>query len=599
MGHGEASQSEPEAFLDALIGHAIPASLEDPDPVVPIFEAASIAAAVVDRHGAIVCACSAFRAFGVERFVDMELLTQIAEGARPAMALVEVEASDGAPDTAVFAYGQARDALAWRLPAEVQQTALALPDHVVVLTSHVAVAGRMLEAACRAYGLSGLQTRVALETIRTANVKAATKNLGLSHYTVRETLAEVMRRIRAPRLPAMVQRLTSLAFGVLPEGDIGDMLTDVWGLSPRQASIAGLVASGFTRGEAARTLALGEAVVKKELDQVYQVLQVSSATGLARKIVEANALHWLTRATSGDIGFMGGGAEPLQFVHRPDETRIAVSDYGPVSGRPVLVVHSSLSTRPVSRSLIRALHKAGYRPISIDRPGFGMSDEVAGLEAGRHDPYAAAAADTVRVLDRLKIKDADVVARGAVKFVLALHAAAPARIGRAVLVNPGLHAAADRRSDGFFGMLKEAYRRNPAMIRLWITHVARHMTYDRHNRLVHQWVRGSAPDEAAVENAEIAHDYFISQRMFATGRVAGYVNEHTEYLRGQPLAPVARTSHWQVLLAAHDMLHEPSDVLAYWRAVLPDARFRTVDDAGRLLAMSHPHYVVEALQAPA
>jgi hypothetical protein len=177
---------------------------------------------------------------------------------------------------------------------------------------------------------------------------------------------------------------------VLPQEDDAEMLADLWGLTPRQAAIAGLVAAGASRGGAAAALGVGEAVVRKELERVHLVLQVSTGAGLARKVVEANAFRWLTRATGGDIGFADPHLEPLQFVHRPGGGRIAVSDYGPASGRPVLVVHSSMTSRIVGRSLLRALQAAGYRPISIDRPGFGLTDEVPGLQPGAHDPYVTA-----------------------------------------------------------------------------------------------------------------------------------------------------------------------------------------------------------------
>ncbi len=586
------STFEPETFLQTPRQALRPASQQLP-AVVPILEAESIAAAVLHPDGRVVCASSAFHQLRAERYIDLEHLTRAAQGAPPAYALVELDPAGGS-DLSILAYGQARQALAWRLPSEVQGAAIDAPHLVVVLASHAAIASGPLENACRAYDLSGLQSRVALETVRTGNVRAAAEALNLSYHTVREAMAEVMRRMRAPRLAAVVQKLTTLAFGILPDDDGDSLLTDIWGLSPRQAGIAGLIAGGFTRAEAARATGLSQAVVKKELDQVYQLLQVGSSAALARKIVETNALSWLMRSTRGDIGFVDAVAEPLKFVHRPDGSRIAVSDYGPASGRPVLVAHSSLSTRPVSRDLVRTLQRAGYRPIAIDRPGFGMSDEHGSLRPGR-DPYPAAASDALLVLDGLKLPVADLVARGAAKFVLALHAAAPSRLGRVVMVNPGLNAKEDHHRGGLFGLLKEAYARNPRMIGLWVSYLSRQITVDRHQALVRRWVRGSAPDEAAIENPTIARDYFHAQRMFATGRVNGYVNEQMDYLRHFTPAPIRGTTEWRVLVAAHDTLHDPIDVLAYWRRIVPDASFRIVDDAGRLLAMSHPQYVVEAL----
>jgi hypothetical protein len=80
--------------------------------------------------------------------------------------------------------------------------------------------------------------------------------------------------------------------------------------------------------------------------------------------------------------------------------------------------------------------------------------------------------------------------------------------------------------------------------------------------------------------------------------VEGFVNEQTELARSSMPAPVMNVANWRVIVAAHDTLHYPKDVVKYWKIVLPEARFRTVSDAGRLLALSHPHYVVEELRGP-
>jgi pimeloyl-ACP methyl ester carboxylesterase/DNA-binding CsgD family transcriptional regulator len=562
---------------------------------LPILDAASISAALVDRRGRVLSATPAFSGLGAERLLDADLLRRAGAGAQ-STAVLEVPSEDGEVDTAVFAYAPATRALRWRLPEEVRAAAVRAPSEIVVLTSHLNHIDGPLETACRAYRLSGLQSRVTCETIRAGSVKAAAKKAGVSYHTARQSLAEVMQRVHAPRLPALVHKLASLAFGVIPDESAAEVLCDMWGLTPRQADIAVLVASGMSRAEAARATGLSAAVVNKELDQVHLLLQVRSAAALARKIVEANALRWLTRATHGDVGFIDSGAEPLQFVHRPDGSRIALSDYGPVSGRPVLVAHTAMTTRIVPRGLLRALHRAGFRPISIDRPGFGLTDEIDGARPGHHDPFATAAADALLVLKHLKIQEIDVVVRASAPFALALQAAASERLRRVVLVNPSLPLAEDRRQTGLFGALKQVYRRNPAMIRIFVTALARELTYERFSRALPRMLRGSAPDEAAAMDAELMGDHFRAQRMFATGRIAGVVNEHTAIVQGSGSRFLGGAASWQVLVGAHDTLHDPDDVLAYWRGMLPDAQFRKLPDAGRLLAFSHPHYVVEALQ---
>lgn len=561
---------------------------------VPMFNAESVAAALLDRRGRVVFASAAFAAMQSEHPLEETLLARLAEASRSGVEIVALD--DAAAGSAVFAYARAAQAVSWRLPPEVASAAAEHPDHVVILTSQVVRAGP-LEAACRAYGLSGLQTRVALETIRTGAVKTAARLLGVSYHTAREALAEAMKRVRAPRLPALVQRLSSLAFGVLPQDDGGEILGDLWGLSSRQAAIAGLVADGMSRAGVAAALGLSEAVVKKEIDQVHLVLQVSTGAALARRVVEANALRWLTRATGGDIGFVETGAEPLQFVHRPDGGRIAVSDYGPVSGKPILVVHSSMTTRILPRGLLRALQGKGYRPISIDRPGFGLTDEVPGLRAGAHDPYATAAQDAIAVLDRLKVRAPDLIARGGAQFVLALEKAAPGRLRRVVLINPTPHTTKTDRNVGALGVLKEAFRRNPAMIRLAAAVFVRQTSFERTAEFMRRFVRGSPPDEIAVRDPELLRDHFRSTRTFATGRYGGYVNEQTEFAQGTQPPPLPGTADWRVLISAHDVIHDPRHALAYWRRVLPDARFEIVPDTGRLLGVSHPELVVAALVA--
>lgn len=561
----------------------------------PMLNADAIAAAVLDRAGRIVAESPAFAALRVEGAVDAGALAEAARDVQ-SVRVLGLASGEGEGDGAViFACAPAGLAAGWRLPPEVRVAAAETPAHVVVLTSQTPVAAPPLEAACRAYGLSGLQTRVALETIRLGNVRDAALALDVAYATAREALAEAMRRARAPRLPALVHRLTSLAFGVMPDEDPTRALADLWGLTPRQAAIAGLVAQGLSRGGAAQALGLGEAVVRKELETVHLLLQVRTGAQLARRIAEAQALTWLIRATGGDLGFVSTGAEPLQFVHRPDGGRIAVSDYGPASGRPVLVVHSSMTTRIVSRALLRALQAAGFRPISIDRPGFGLTDDPPGARPGAADPYPAAAADALTVLDHLRIRRVDLVARGGAQFVLALGRAAPERLGRVVLTNPAPHTARTDRNVGPLGVIKEAFRRNPAMIRLAAIAFIRQPSFERVADFMRRSMAASPPDAAACADPAIVRDYFLTTRTFGVGRLTGYVAEQTAFAQGARPQPFHGAHDWRVVIAAHDVLHDPAHVRAYWQAVLPDATFVTAPDAGRLLALSHPHYVVQAL----
>ncbi|MBB4841294.1 pimeloyl-ACP methyl ester carboxylesterase/DNA-binding NarL/FixJ family response regulator [Sphingomonas kyeonggiensis] len=592
----------PEAMMEAVrSGSAIIERTLEADfgaeemRVYPLLRPDSLAAALVDASGEVVIASTVFAAEGAASHIDLEIVSQVLRTGRGHVAPVAVEAPDGQFDPAIFAYGTTAEAASWVLPREIRARLDLVGDHVVVLATITSLRATPLKAACETFGLTGLQTRVAIATICCGTIKQAAAQLGISYDTARESLSEAMRRAGVERLPALVTSLASLAFGVLPQSPGVPLLEDIWGLSSRQAALAGLIAEGLPREVAARRLGMSAAAAKKELDRIYAGLGVSSAAALARTVVEAQALSCTTAATRGHVALSHDHAEPLRMLPREDGSRIAWSDYGPASGRPVLVVHSSMTSRPVSRGLVEALQAEGCRPIAIDRPGFGMSDPIAGTEPGRHDPFAAAVPDVLRVCRKLGIAKMDVVARGGAQHVLALADAAPGLLDRVVLVNPDPHTEEMGRRAGPLGAVKEAYFRNPRLVAMMARLISTHLTRERLLRMMERSFAGSPPDQKALRDPQVVTDYYRAVRMFAAGRVAGYVNEQIAMATAARPSPREDTHRWSVIIGEHDTLHDPADVRAYWRAVLPDARFVHAEGAGRLLALAEPSRVARAL----
>ncbi len=561
----------------------------------PLLSADSLAAALLDEHGAIVAASPVFIAEKADRYVDSALVAKVLRTGRTCVSPVAIEADDGGVDPIIFAYGSAAQAASWILPPEIADRATSMSGHVVVLATITSSRATPLKAACDTFGLSGLQTRVAMAAIRTGAIKSAAAQLGISYDTARETLSDAMRRIGVDRLPALVASLASLAFGVLPGHRSGDLLEDIWGLSPRQAALASLIAEGLSRDAAAQRLGISRATAKKELDRIYDSLGVSTAAALARAVIEAQALSCTVAATHGQVAMPHEHAEPLRMMPRPDGSRMAWSDYGPASGKPVLVVHSSMTSRPISKALVAALQAVGRRPIAIDRPGFGMSDPVPGMAPGTHDPFATAADDVVLLCRKLKIGSIDIVARGGAQLVLALADIAPDLIDRVVLINPDPHTEEKGRRWGPLGAMKEAYYRNPRLVARMVHLLASHLTPARLTRMMERSFAGSPPDLEAIRDPQIRHDYYRAVRMFATGRVAGYVNEQIAMATASHPTPRSDCADWTVLIGEHDSLHDPADVRAYWQAVLPQAQFVEVPGAGRMLAMTHATLVAETL----
>ncbi|MFZ4689380.1 MAG: hypothetical protein ACOYLS_09090 [Polymorphobacter sp.] len=591
----EAARDNPQS-LDA--GLTVP-----PDAgsaaMFPLFDAQTVSAAVYAADGAVLAATPAFLASGAARHIDPQLVQAAARAAAPILASIAVPAADGRDDPAIIACAPVARTGGWQVPAVLAAAMLAHPATVLVVTSLGSIGSHSLESACRAFGFSGLETRVTMAVVRSGSIRAAAAATGVAYQTAREAVAGAMKRAGVARLPALVSRLAATGFGVLPDGGADDasLLADIWAITPRQAAIGALVADGLSRGEAATALGLSEAVAKKELDRLYVTLGVESAAALARVLAETNAMQWVIRATGGSLGFIDSRREPLRFALRADGSRIAWSDYGPASGRPVLVTHSSMTTRFVSRRLVRALQARGFRPIAIDRPGFGLTDTIAGCEAGAHNPFDAAVDDVAMVARQARIDRLDVVARGAAHHVLALGRRVPDLLGRVVIVNPDPDSQSDPRRHGPLGAVKEAYIRRPVLVRLMARLLASQLVDDKPYRLVPRALEGSPPDEAGIAEPDILEDYVRSLRSFATGRFEGYVNEQMAHATMGRAQPLAGTRRWHFLVGAHDTLYDPDFVLAYWRQALPDAGWQKVADAGRLMAMTHAELVVDVLAA--
>ncbi|WP_269714193.1 alpha/beta fold hydrolase [Caulobacter sp. NIBR2454] len=552
-----------------------------------------LGAAVLDRDGQILFANDMFESLLGGRGLDPQAVATVLSERR---SLIVPSAEDSSQARSAVAYGPADQARDWALPDAVCRAARLPRAAVVVLAAGAVTGGEALLDACAAFGLTPLQTRVAIGLVRTGSVKGAAREADIAYETARKVVAEAMRRVGATRLSGFIERLVRLSFGIWPIGRDGEaMLADIWRLSQRQAALTLALSQGLSRAEAAKAAGMSEAVAKKHLDTIFITLGVRTAAELAKVVTEARALALVTDAVQGAVALDPEIIEPLRLFLRPDSGQVAISDYGPRGGQPVLVLHASSATRPVTSQLVRALQAEGFRPIAIDRPGFGLTDPPTDVAAWRADPFAAACDDILLVCEQLKLKRIDLFGRGAAQVVVALTRRAPQLIGRVLLVNPDPPTAHGKRS-GVIGAVKETFFRHPDLIEKFAWTVANHMTPARTWRLLARTMESSPPDIAVMSQGRIYADYASALHPFTTGRVAGYVAEQTAML-GWSSPPLTGISHWRVLQGAHDFMHDPAEVVAYWRQVLPEATFEIVADSGRFLAISHATLAARTLAA--
>ncbi len=445
------------------------------------------------------------------------------------------------------------------------------------------------------FAFSSATTRTVVALFMTGDVRRAADEARISYETAREYLEKARALVGAANLQQLV---TMMGMGLSRTGEDAEesdrFLAVAYGVSERQMRIAGMIANGDTRAEVAIALGISEALVKKEMAIVYAALDVTTASALARAMIELRLLAIAASLGNDDERFPEPAHRTLSFTAR-DGRKIAASDYGPRSGKPVLVLHSSMTSRPVNRALVEALQNSGFRPISMDRPGFGRT-ELPPERAGEAY-FALAALDIVDLCNAMRWNHIAIVTRGAAQIVLALHQAAPDLIEAAVVTNPDPDATSSSRRSGFLATMKRNFVKRPWAVALMARWFAQSLTYERAADNVIRSTAGCPSDREVMARPEQMADYYRSLSSFRQGRLDGFVTEQTALATiGRP-EPIYGADHFAMLVGEHDSIHDPSETMAYWREVLPDARVEMIKGAGRFMTYSHADVVVAALTA--
>jgi len=586
---------DPEAVLRLarkaapLFDRTLESIAEAMPPPSPIALPELVAAAALDADGAVVASDERFDAWFGQQAVDAALAAKVS--ARGSASLERTMAKDGAP--AAIAYAAGARTLSWALPDEVKNALRRGAAKVAVVAVCPSRATPVLARAAAAYGLTPAEARLVAALVRAGGLNTAARDLGVRDSTARRTLADAMRKVGVRKQAALVSRVATTALGYWPRSASNPaLLIDAFGLSERQARIALGIAHGLPRKDAGHVAGASESVTKDEMDRIYQSTGVSSAQMLSRLITETMALGILTQVSNGELAPASEEAEPLRLIPRPSGGMIAVSDYGPAGARPVCVLHSSSTTRHVSRSFVRALQKAGYRPFSIDRPGFGVTDMVREAE----DPYEPAAVDMETVCDALGLEQIDIVARGGVQAALVFARDAAARVGKVIALNPDTPVENPQERPGMLAVMADAMVLHPDRVAFLARIVTGEANPARVARLLRQTMRSSPPDLAAFEDEAAVHDYQRAVRHFAAGRVDGFIAEQRYFAKPASGPAPLRSDNWRFLFGVFDPLHSSDHSEKHWRTLMPDARFAHVADGGRFLFLTHADTIVSALR---
>ncbi len=570
---------------DALLAAADAAVVAAGPPANP--HADSFASACSDRFGKVVAADPRF----LDWLGGMDPLAAVVRGIgidRPSVSAIADDRSGRPVAVAAATLAVARR---WPLADDVRAALDGGAGEFAVIAFRPQSGA--WDRAARAYGLSPQESRLAAALARRGDLKDAAAATGVAYETARKIVGNAMRKVGAARQTDLVRRILSAAAGDVrtPEGSTA-LFADLFGLSVRQASLAQAVAHGATRDAAAAALGASSQSAKADMKIVFQACGVANAVDLARIAAEVDALAGLAAACSVEIEAPGATmpAEPLRLIaRRRAPGRIAVTDHGPAKARPLLMFHAAVGGRHQSRRLVAALQAAGWRPISFDRPGFGLTDMIVGP-----CPFAECAADVGDILDALGIAAVTLFSRTASSAALTTAALLPDHVAGGILVAPDPPAHLDRRNAGMMGRGKALFFGNAVLAAAFARILSRRTSSAQIIRMQRQSVAGSAIDEAAIDDPDTCADIVRASRQAALG-MRGFLAELQAHGAGALPPAMADARHWVVINGARDPLYDFADAARFWQETLPGAEIEVLADGGRWLHLTHVDAVVAAL----
>jgi len=576
-----AMRREPEALREALEEAARFAPAEGSAMVAP---RSALGLAVVDGDGRVLHADAIFQRWFGRDAEPMAIRTLVREAFREGQATGLLGALDGAAIPACA--GVREETAGWPMPPDCRAALEAAPRRALILCFAPSRASDLAARAADAFGFTPLEARLAEALLDAANLDDAAARIGVGRETAREALKKAMRKAGARRSPDLVRRMMDLMCGDHPDPpDVEEVLATSFGATAAEAKAAARFAQGLTAREVAEGLGVKEATVRGQLKAVFAKTGVNKAKDLVRLAAETSTLAALTGTAETVL-------EPLDpngrlRVIASGQRRIALTDYGPRSGRPVIVMHGAATGRRLPPALVRALHVHGYRPIVPQRPGFGLTDIAEG------DYLAQGSDDMARVLDALKLDRVKLLVRDSstptgLRFAVD-HAD---RVTAGIAVNPKwpVHARDYvRLKNSMMGVIAHSFKSNPHLIALVAETLRRQTRTDLLQNTMRQSLAAVPSDVATLELPGVL-DALVrdTQGMFARTS-AGFAAEHRSVVEGWTVPEGIGGERW--ILAECEATALP-DAPTVW-ANLPHPEFRLIRDAGLLVYFSHPQVIAD------
>ena len=213
---------------------------------------------------------------------------------------------------------------------------------------------------------------------------------------------------------------------------IGELLRQVFGLTPAECEIARGVISGLAPDRLAKARGRSEQTVRTQTKSVLRKLELRNQAELVRMVAGLMQMD-LAPERAGRSGLAGG--DDRTTLMRGRTRLLDVSLVGPARGRPMLFLHGMLDGPGFTQAARTLLEDRGIRLVCPVRPNFDRSGPD-GEAAGAPDRFAA---DLEAVMDHLGIGACPVIGHmaGSV-YAFAAAARLGSRISHVVSVAGGV-----------------------------------------------------------------------------------------------------------------------------------------------------------------
>lgn len=212
-------------------------------------------------------------------------------------------------------------------------------------------------------------------------------------------------------------------------------LQALFDLTPAEARLAALLVSGLDLNQAAEKSFISRNTAKVQLKSIFSKTGVRRQAELVKLILTSptifhSAKNKSQQSRADKAGKFKSAINIEAGIQLRDGRNLQYAEYGDPRGQPVLYIHGILGCRYERLPDDAVTRQAGIRLITVDRPGFGLSDFSA------ENGYLEFADDLLELLDHLNIKKVSILGLsvGAI-YACAFAYKNPQRIKRIAMVS--------------------------------------------------------------------------------------------------------------------------------------------------------------------